>query len=274
MTTRKILFKDSTALITGGGTGIGRGIALALATRGATVALCGRRPDPLAQAAGEIAARGGQAVPIAADIATASGRQNLLAAAHATCGPIHLLVHNAGILASGSLLQLKGPEIENAVATNLAAPIDLTRLFLPDLMQAHGSVVLIGSTASHVPLPYAPLYSATKGGLHAFGGALRYELEPLGVHLLEAHPPTVATAMTASMRRRAGRWQLPAMSPEAAGERIVAALEAGMDTCTWGAGERWLMRLQRHLPGLVTALLRTQRRRFARIMTPERHGAL
>ena len=265
---RKYDLNGKTALITGGGTGIGRGIALALAQRGASMVLAGRRREPLEAAAVEVRALGGRAAVVAADITDAAARRNLLAGAREAFGAMDVLVHNAGVLASGSLLQLGGAEIERAVATNLAAPIDLTRLCLPDLMHSRGTVVFVGSTASHVPLPYAPLYSATKAGLHAFCASLRYELAPLGVHLLEAFPPTVETRMTDRMARNAGRWAGRRQSAEAAGERIVAALAGGQDQVQWGAGERLLMALQHCVPRLLAALLATQRRRFARIMTP------
>lgn len=258
-----------TAFITGAGTGIGRGIALALARRGAPVVLCGRRREPLAAVAAEVQALGGKAAIAQGDVTDAAARLKMLETAHAAFGCVQILVNNAGILASGALFQLNGDEIARAIATNLTAPIDLTRLALPDLAQTRGAAVFVGSTTSHVPLPYASLYSGTKGGLHAFCTSLRGELEPLGVHLLEVYPPTVATAMTDSMARRAGTLGMRPQSPEVAGERIVAALAGGKRELAWGSAERWLLRLHRHAPGLVDALLRTQCRRFAHMMTPE-----
>ena len=214
-------------------------------------------------------ALGGAAAIAPGDVTDAPARLRMLAVAHAAFGCVHILVNNAGILASGALFQLNGAEIERAVATNLTAPIDLTRLALPDLAQTHGAAVFVGSTTSHVALPYASLYSGAKSGLHAFCTSLRSELAPLGIHLLEVYPPTVATAMTASMARRAGGLRMRPQPPEAAGDRIVAALAEGKRELAWGRAERWLLRLHRCAPGLVAALLRTQRRRFAHIMTPE-----
>lgn len=260
------------ALITGGGTGIGRGIALALARRGVRLVLAGRRRAPLAAAAAGVRALGGEAAIAQGDVTDAAARLHMIETAHAAFGPIDILINNAGVLASGALFQLNGEEIAHAVATNLTAPIDLTRLVLPDLAQTHGAAVFVGSTTSHVPLPYASLYSGTKGGLHAFCTSIRSELAVLGVSVLEVYPPTVATAMTEAMARRAGPWQMRPATPEAAGERIAAALAAGKRELAWGRAERWLLRLHRHAPGLVDALLRTQRGRFAQIMSPEPPG--
>jgi short-subunit dehydrogenase len=258
-----------TTLVTGAGTGIGRGIALALARRRAPVVLCGRRLQPLAAVAAEVHSLGGQAAIAQGDVTDPAARLHMLATAHEAFGCVQILVNNAGILAGGSLLQLNGPEIERAVATNLTAPIDLTRLLLPDLAHSYGAAVFVGSTMSHVPLPYASLYSAGKSGLHAFCTSLRYELTPLGIHLLEAYPPAVATAMTSAMARKAARWQTRRASPEDAGERIVTALARGNHEVAWGAGEQWLIRLYRYAPRLLAALFSTQHRRFAHLMTPE-----
>jgi len=261
-----------TALITGAGTGIGRGIALALARRGARVVLGGRRGAPLVKVAAEVQALGSEAAIAQGDVTEAAARVQIMETAHAAFGPVDILVNNAGVLASGALFQLNGEEIARAVATNLTAPIDLTRLTLPDLAQTRGAVIFIGSTTSHVPLPYASIYSGTKGGLHAFCTSLRSELAPLGIQLLEVYPPAIATAMTEGMGRRAGAMRMRGGTPEDAGERIVTALAAGRHQLAWGGAERWLLRLHRYAPGLVDSLLRSQRRRFAHIMTPEPRG--
>jgi len=118
--------------------------------------------------------------------------------------------------------------------------------------------VLVGSMMSLVPIPAAPLYSASKAGLYAFGESLRHELRPRGVHLLTALPPGTATAMTAAMARRAPPKGYPPSrlaDPERIGERIAAALAARRERVQWGAGERALAGLYRWLPGLVRPLL-------------------
>jgi short-subunit dehydrogenase len=152
--------------------------------------------------------------------------------------------------------------------------MDLMRLCLADLAQTCGRAVFVGSTTSRVPLPHAAVYSATKSGLHAFCTALRYECTPLGVHVLEAYPPTVATAMTEGMRNGArpkqawpARWQPPPTSPEEAGERIVAALAGGRQEVAWGAPEQLLASLQWVAPRLTAALLQRGRGVFARAFT-------
>ena len=199
-------FQQRVALVTGGGSGIGRGIALALARRGVHLALVGRRVAPLAAVAAEAAALGVYAVPMAVDITGPMAGQTVVAATCATFGRLDILVNNAGVLAGGALRNQTATTVANAVATNLAAPMELTRLALPHLARQQGAVVLVGSTMSHVPMPYATLYSATKAGLAAFGAALRYEAAGLGVHVLTVYPPGTATALTEDMQRKAPAW--------------------------------------------------------------------
>ncbi|HEY1015930.1 MAG TPA: SDR family NAD(P)-dependent oxidoreductase [Herpetosiphonaceae bacterium] len=242
------------ALVTGGGSGIGRGIALALARRGMALALAGRRADRLAAVAAEIQAAGGSASCLQADL-TDPGQIADLAERAAALGLLRVLVNCAGALAGGPFAERSPAEIEQAVALNLLAPLLLTRRLLPELRARGGAVVLVGSMLSFVPLPGAALYAATKHGLRAFGAALRCELAGTGVRLLTAHPPGTATALTAGMRRRAPALYRPAR-PEQVGERIVLALEQGREELAWGAGERLLIGMERLAPTLAARLIR------------------
>ena len=272
------------ALITGGGTGIGRGVALALARRGAHLVLVGRRMEPLLATAAEAAALGVRALPIPLDITGAAARAGLLPAIRAEFGGLDVLVHSAGVLAGGPLVARSVADIERTIATNLTAAIDLTRLAQEELVQRRGALVLVGSAMAFVPMPNATLYAASKAGLHGFAQAIRYELEPVGVRVLAAYPPgtatellnDAATALTqrrrdaelrrenssySSLTRRISVLAYRLEDPERTGERIVAALVAGRRTLVWG-GERWLIGLHRVAPWLVEGALMRLRRRF------------
>jgi NAD(P)-dependent dehydrogenase (short-subunit alcohol dehydrogenase family) len=272
------------ALITGGGTGIGRGIALALARRGAHVALVGRRPEPLLATAAAVAALGGRALPIPLDITDAATRRLLLPAICAELGGLDILVHNAGVLAGGPLAARSDTEINQALQTNLTAAIDLTRLAQADLVRRRGALVFVGSAMAFVPMPQATLYAASKAGLHGFAQAIRYELEPAGVRVLATYPPgtatellnDAATALTqrrrvaelrrenssySSLARRVSVLAYRLEDPERTGERIVAALATGRRTLVWG-GERWLIGLHHVAPRLVESALMRLRKHF------------
>lgn len=258
------------ALVTGGGTGIGRGIALALAKRGVAVALVGRRQDPLQGTVEAVRAVGGQAIAVAADLTDAAARSLVVDRVQQALGTIDTLVNNAAMLAGGALLAQRAETVALAVATNLTVPIALTQLLLPDLIAQQGRIILVGSTTSFVPLPYLSLYGATKAGLHHFGETLHHELRPHGVQLLTAYPPATATPMTAAMMARMGhrshRWPFRPASPDAIGERIIRALAAGKQECAWWSSEHLLRRLYQFAPRLTARLLYTQRRQFAKMV--------
>ena len=261
-----------TALVTGGGSGIGRGITLALARRGMQVIVAGRRANLLCEVAAEITAMGSKAFTIAADLSAPEERNRLLDEAHQVAGALDLLVNNAGDFSGGELATLSRGEVMRCLELNLAAAIDLTYLALPDLKVRRGSVVLLGSNASFVPLPYASLYSAAKSGLRAFGESLRYELAGSGVNILLAYPPDTATAMTAPMVAASGIAHYRLASPEFVGARIATAIEQRKREVRWGVRERSLHSLYQIAPRLVETIFLSQRARLARMMAAGRDG--
>ncbi|HEY0068426.1 MAG TPA: SDR family NAD(P)-dependent oxidoreductase [Chloroflexia bacterium] len=254
------------ALVTGGGSGIGRGIAIALARRGVDIAIAGRRLDLLEAVAGEVSSHRVRAVPLKVDLTSDIERGELVSRVLSEFGRLDILVNNAGVMARGALLSKSPGEIRAAVATNLLAPMELTRSALPELSRRKGAVVLVASTVSHVPLPYASLYSATKAGVAAFGESLRYELEALGVRLMLVYPPGTNTDMVRGMAQAAGVKDLPLANPERVGERIVASLAKGRQEVHMGLEDRLLPLLYRVSPRLLRALYRSQRALFERMM--------
>ncbi|HEV3003822.1 MAG TPA: SDR family NAD(P)-dependent oxidoreductase [Pirellulales bacterium] len=253
------------ALVTGGGTGIGRQIALALARRGYDVAVAGRRAEPLAAVVEHLASMGVRGVPIQADLASAAEREALCAKVRAELGTLEVLVHNAAVLAAGAIESPTSDELERTIVTNLTAPIDMTRRLVADLEQRRGVVVLVASGAANLPFPYLSLYCGTKAALAMWGEALRPELRSRGVRLLTAYPPFTATAMTCGLAEAAQAPWLRAASPERVGEQIVRALALGRQRyyCAWSD---WaLAHAARLMPGVVRWVLAGQRKRFQRM---------
>jgi short-subunit dehydrogenase len=253
------------ALVTGGGKGIGRCIALALARRGYEVALAGRRTEPLEKVAAELRALGQPSLVIQADLSQATGREALHATIVAHWDGLDVLVNNAGVLASGALAALSAEEIEQAVTTNLTAPLDLTRRFLPQLTQQRGTVVMLNSGSANNPFPYMSLYGGTKAGLLLATEALRFELRPLGIKLLTAIPPFTSTDMTTGMREASNAWFLLPASPEKVGEQIVQALVSGREQIYCGWSDWVLAQASRFTPRMVRMVLRWQQWRFEKM---------
>jgi uncharacterized oxidoreductase len=184
--------QGNTILITGGGTGIGRGLAEAFHSLGNQVLIAGRRKAALDQTA---AANPGMVV-YAADLQDPAGVKAFAARVAGDFPALDVLVNNAGIMRPERLLdQPPGlDDMEAMVATNLLGPIRLTAALLPHLRrQAYSAVMNVSSGLAFVPLALTPTYCATKAGLHSYTQSLRYQLKGTATEVLELIPPYVAT---------------------------------------------------------------------------------
>lgn len=173
-------------LLTGASGGIGQAIARALAARGATVVLTGRRTEVLEPLAREI---GGEAVAV--DLAERSEVADLAGRA----GAVDLLVANAALPASGNLLSFTEREIERALDVNLGAPVQLARELLPGMLERRrGHLVFISSLAGKIATTGSAVYSATKFGLRGFALGLRADLAGSGVGVSTIFPGFIRDA--------------------------------------------------------------------------------
>ncbi len=179
-----------TALVTGGTDGIGLEMARQLMAKGASVIVCARRADALASARSE----GFEAIQ--ADLSNAAGCAALAAAL--TDRPIDMLINNAGMSGNfgpGEPLDLA--LTDQAIFLNLNAPLHLIGYFLPRLLTRPEAVIVnVTSGLAIAPRAGGPVYCATKSGLRSFTQSLRHNLRGTHVHVIEALPPVVDTAMT------------------------------------------------------------------------------
>lgn len=211
-------------LITGGSSGIGLATARALHAKGARLVVTGRQPEKLADALRALA--GGDAIfGVAADVATAEGREATLEHSIERLGGLDILINNAGGVRAGRIEDTSEADILAMVAVDLVAPILLTRAALP-VLRASGDamVVNIASGLALVGAPFYATYAGVKAGLSRFGESLRRELKGEGIHVLTAYPGGTDTPMMAS--NRAGPELGFAREPASAvAEAIVEAIE-------------------------------------------------
>ena len=182
----------NTILITGGGSGIGRGLAEELHKLGNHVVIAGRRRHALDET---IAANPGmQALQL--DIENPAAIRAFAAEVTERFPALNVLVNNAGIMRAEKLLaqpdDLK--DAEAMVATNLLGPIRLTAALLPHLrQQPHAAIMNVSSGLAFVPLAFTPTYCATKAAIHSYTQSLRYQLRSTSIEVLELVPPYVQT---------------------------------------------------------------------------------
>ena len=185
------------AIITGGGTGIGRGVALMLSAQGCKVVLCGRRKTPLENTLEVIQEQGGQAVTLTADVSNESDVKRLVNKARDDYGRIDILVNNAGI---GGGDQIHAHDIhtwDQVMAVNLRGPFLTARAVLP-LMRAQkqGHIINISSESGLEYYEGNGAYGVAKHGLNALGEFIQRENQGFGIRVDTICPGMVITEMT------------------------------------------------------------------------------
>lgn len=184
------------ALVTGGGTGIGRCAALAFVADGAAVAISGRRLDPLVEVAGEVEAAGGTILPVQADMEDPAGVESLAKQVLERFGRVDILVHNAGHSSRvRSTRYISQEEWDSVIAVNATGPAMLTKALLPAMLDAGaGTVIMISSMAALRPGPMAgTAYSTAKAAARAYTTGLLAELRQKGIRATTILPGEVAT---------------------------------------------------------------------------------
>ena len=211
--------QGSTALLTGASRGIGALIAPALAAEGIGLVLAARDAGKLDQVRAHCAAFNVAVRVVAADVSLASDRARLVEEA----GPVDILINNAAIQKTSALVNQTASDVESQVVTDLIAPIELTRMVLPGMIERRrGVIVNVSSMSGKVATPYNAIYAAAKHGLNGFTASLRHELQGTGVHAGVVCPSFVSeTGMWANTGQRA-----PAMMREIRPEKVVRAVFA------------------------------------------------
>jgi NAD(P)-dependent dehydrogenase (short-subunit alcohol dehydrogenase family) len=158
--------KGQTALITGGGTGLGRAIALAFSRQGANVGLAGRRVEKLQEVARVIEQQGGQALAVTCDVTKARDAERAVHETAVRFGQLNILVNNAGALHVSTIESIPEGEWDRVMNVNLKGPFLMSRAVLPELRKAGGgAIVNIGSVLGVIGAKDRAAYCASKGGV-------------------------------------------------------------------------------------------------------------
>lgn len=208
-------FIARTVLVTGGGRGIGRAIALRLASEGAAVAVVDRDGDPAHAVVREIAAMARTGVALTADIAAEGAAARVAADAERALGPLHLLVNNAAHTTRATLAATTATDWDAETAVTLRAAWAMCQAVLPGMaVRGRGAIVNVASVNALVALGN-PAYSAAKAGLLALTRAVAVEYGPAGIRCNAVSPGSVRTEHPSWQERlerdpevfeRLGRW--------------------------------------------------------------------
>lgn len=190
-------FRNRTILITGGSVGIGLAFALKFLELGNEVIVTGRRQSVL----DEVQARHPKLHTIQSDSANPAQITALAKRVKADFPKLDVLMNNAGIMLHKNLT-LPASDLDALIAEvniNVAGVIRMNSAFIDILTANKGTIINVSSALAFVPLPSAPIYSATKAAVHAYTQSLRFQLEETGVEVIELMPPAVKTDLAADI---------------------------------------------------------------------------
>ena len=199
VTSRPLLGKN--ALVTGGGTGIGRAIALTLAEQGANVAVLYRTSGTAArEAAEEIVALGSQAVALEADVLSRAQVERAVSQVITAFGSLDIVVNNAGITRDGLILRMSEEDWDVVLDTNLKGAFLVTRAALkPMIKQRRGKIVNITSVIGLKANPGQANYAAAKAGLIGFTRTVAKEVAARNIQVNAIAPGFIETAITSAL---------------------------------------------------------------------------
>jgi short-subunit dehydrogenase len=182
--------EDKVIVITGASSGVGRAMALELASHGARLVLAARREEALKEVVAECEDLGGKALAVVTDVRYADMMQELARAAYRFGGVIDVWVNNAGVLAAGELEQTPAEVQQEVIKTNLLGYMHGAYAVLPYFKeQGYGLLVNNISVGGWFPTPYATAYSASKFGLRGFSESLKGELNDYPhIHVCDLYP--------------------------------------------------------------------------------------
>ncbi|UCF39028.1 MAG: SDR family oxidoreductase [Acidobacteriota bacterium] len=185
--------ENETALITGGGTGLGLGIARCFVEAGARVMISGRRREKLEEAAQELGPSAGW---ILQDVRDPAQNQAVAEEVRKRLGSISILVNNAGIHLKKSAVEHTPEEFESVLQTHVVGAFGLTRAVLPEMLeQGRGNILFIASMASLFGLPNVVAYSAAKAAYLGMVRSLAVEVSPRGVRVNAIAPGWIESDM-------------------------------------------------------------------------------
>jgi len=224
MTDGMNFWTNKVVMITGASSGIGKGLALELARRGAKRGLVARRQNLLDEIVNSVRLRGVKAFAIAADVRDADAMKGAAERIQAELGPIDILIANAGIGTSHHISQLDPIHAANVISINVLGAANSVAAVVSQMVErGKGQLVAISSLAAYRGLPLSAAYCASKAAMSAYFESVRLDLRGTGVGVTIIHPGFIKTPLTAGREAH-----MPfLMELDDAVQKIVSAIEKG-----------------------------------------------
>ena len=251
--------KGSRIILTGASEGIGRALALALAARGARVALAARDRERLDSLAQQCRAAGGEALAVPTDVTSQQDLEWLVGETVKSFGGLDAVIHNAGITMWSRFDTLRDLSIfERLMEVNYLAPVRLTALALPHLKQSRGLIVAVASLAGLTGVPERSAYAGSKHAMVGFFDSLRIELADSGVDVSVIAPDFVVSEIHKRAIGPDGEplgaspmMQAKIMTAEACAARIVRGMESRQRLVLMTARGKWGRWLKLVAPSMI-----------------------
>ena len=213
---------NKVVMITGASSGIGRGVAVEIASRGANLGLLARREDLLKEIVDEARSRGVKAVAATADVRDAEAMREAAEHFRQELGPIDVLIANAGIGTADHAVQLKPEHVSEVIGINVLGAVNSVAAVAPEMVaRGQGRLVAISSLAAYRGLAKSAAYCASKAALSSYFESVRIDLRDTGVGVTIIHPGFIKTALTSGREAK-----MPyLMELDDAVKKIVSAIE-------------------------------------------------
>lgn len=258
--------KGRTILISGGSAGIGLAFALKFVELGNEVIVTGRRQAVL----DEVNAKHPKLHTIQSDVAKPAQIAALAARIKADFPKLDVLMNNAGIMIHRNLTAPAADlsELTTEMNINVGGVIGMTSAFIDILTANTGTLINVSSALAFVPMPSAPIYSASKAAIHSYTQSLRFQLEKTGVEVIELMPPAVKTDLAADI---AEGDVFPLMTTDELVKHSFASLKAGALEIRPGQAKQ-LAFMRRLAPDFINGQLWKASRKLVPVGAPSRGG--
>ena len=215
--------QDKVALVTGGSRGIGRAICEVFARESASVIVnYSANAEKAEQVVASIKQTGGRAIAVHADVSSAASVESLVAAATKQFGPVDIVVNNAGVLASGSVVHFNEADFDRLMAVNLKGMIHTAKAAAPGMIERkYGKIINLSSIAGFgTAVPETTPYAITKAAIISLTKRLALELGPYGINVNAIAPGFIRTEMLQFLNNENDRTRLDMLAKRAMLNRV------------------------------------------------------